>query len=140
MLEGHPIESKAVLDIRRGGARSETTAISINPSDPLDSLLVAPKLISPIEGATFDTYPRRTSCVWEPTPGAVSYILEWDYSYNGVWDSEAKKRPGVGFPVKGTQFTFGFVGAQPGRWRVWPVNPSGQRGQPSEWRTFRYLR
>jgi TonB family protein len=27
----------------------------------------------------------------------------------------------------------------PGRWRVWPVNGSGRRGNPSEWRTFRYL-
>jgi hypothetical protein len=33
-----------------------------------------------------------------------------------------------------------FVGAQPGRWRVWPVNSSGQRGNPSEWRTFRFLK
>jgi len=45
----------------------------------------------------------------------------------------------VHFAVNGTAYTFNFIGAQPGRWRVWPLNRNGKRGNPSEWRTFRYL-
>jgi len=48
--------------------------------------------------------------------------------------------PGTAFVTRATEYTFEFVGAQPGRWRVWPVNKQGKRGNPSEWRTFRYLR
>jgi hypothetical protein len=58
----------------------------------------------------------------------------------GVWHLEDQKMPDFGYPVEGTEFTFDFVGAQPGRWRVFPVNAAGQRGMPSEWRTFRYTR
>jgi hypothetical protein len=78
MVDGHPIDAKAVLEIKRGGTRlmprsfprlrtgtGSGTAVSINPSDPIDFSLAAPKLISPVDGAVFDTYPRRTSCVWD---------------------------------------------------------------------------
>jgi hypothetical protein len=132
---GGPVEVTGVFDLTR-----TVTPSSLPASDPIDPSLSAPKLISPADGAVFDIYPRRTTCQWEPSPGAVSYIFEWDYNYNGVWDAEAKKRPGAVFPVTGTQYTFDFVGAQLGRWRVWPISATGQRGAPSEWRTFRYRR
>jgi len=79
-------------------------------------------------------------CSWRPSAGAASYILEWDYSYHGVWHAEDRNMPGTGQAVHGTEAEFDFVGAQPGRWRVWPVNAKGERGNPSEWRTFRYTR
>jgi hypothetical protein len=107
----------------------------------VDASIPAPKLISPVDGTVFENgSPRRTSFQWEPSPGAVSYLFEWDYSYNGVWDAEANKRLGMGFPVQGTQYSLDFVGAQPGRWRVWPVSAAGPRGLPSEWRGFKYLK
>jgi TonB family protein len=132
-----PVEVEGVFELTRSVPSS---SLPLSQSDPIDPSLPAPKLISPADGEVFDIYPRRTTCQWEVSPGAVSYIVEWDYSYNGVWDAEAKKRPGAGFPVNGTQYTFEFIGAQPGRWRVWPVSATGRRGAPSEWRTFRYTR
>jgi hypothetical protein len=83
-------------------------------------------------------FPRRTGFSWEPVPGAAAYILEWDYNSNGVWHAEAEKIPGAGYLLTGTDYLFEFVGAQPGRWRIWAVNADGKRGIPSEWRTFRY--
>ncbi len=77
---------------------------------------------------------------WAPSENAVSYLLEWDYSYNGTWHLESSKNPDFGYVVQGTEFSFDFVRAQPGRWRVFPVNAAGQRGDSSEWRTFRYTR
>ena len=32
-----------------------------------------------------------------------------------------------------------FVGAQPGRWRVWAVDKEGREGFKSPWRLFVYL-
>jgi len=108
--------------------------------DAVDASLPAPKLISPPDDSVFDIFPRRTTLAWEPSDGAVSYIVEWDYSYKGVWHSEEHNTPGATFRSSGAAFTFDFVGAQPGRWRIWPLNAAGERGQSSEWRTFRYLR
>jgi TonB family protein len=114
--------------------------ITFSPSDPIDNSLLAPKLISPDDGAVFNVFPRVTTLRWLASPGATSYIVEWDYSYAGIWHIDDKKMPDFGFPVQGTEFSFDFVGAQPGRWRVWPVNAKDQRGNASEWRTFRYTR
>ena len=35
-------------------------------------------------------------------------------------------------------YTFDFVGAQPGRWRVWAVDVNGQKGPKSDWWGFSY--
>ena len=96
-------------------------------------------MISPKEGSVFDVFPRRTTVEWEPSEGAASYLVEWDYSSNGIWAANDRD-PEVGYPTTATSFTFVFVGAQPGRWRVWPVNAAGELGQSSEWRNFRYLK
>src|SRR6266404_1579382 len=87
---GGPVEVKGVFDLTRS-----VTPSSLPAPEPGDPSLPAPKLISPADGAVFDTYPRRTTCQWEPSPGAASYILEWDHSNNGVWDAEARKRSGA---------------------------------------------
>jgi hypothetical protein len=39
----------------------------------------------------------------------------------------------------GTTFTQGFVGAQPGRWKVWAVDSQGNDGPQSGWWTFVHL-
>ena len=41
-----------------------------------------------------------------------------------VWDRD----------VRGTSYTFNFVGAQPGRWRVWAIDVDESEGPRSEWR------
>ncbi|HXM44945.1 MAG TPA: energy transducer TonB [Bryobacteraceae bacterium] len=124
--ENHP-------SLRRGLA-------PISPPVPQDSSLPSPKPISPPDRATFDAYPRHLTCRWGASPGAVSYLLEWDYMAGDAWHAESQGIPGTAHEVTATETTFDFVGAQPGRWRVWPVNGNGQRGNPSEWRTFRFLR
>jgi hypothetical protein len=113
--------------------------VAILSADPQDSSLPAPQLISPPDRALFDGYPRRVRCKWEVSPGAVSYLLEWDYMDRDAWNAEYQGVPGAAIIATGVEETFNFIGAQPGRWRVWPVNGSGQRGNPSEWRTFRFL-
>jgi hypothetical protein len=37
-------------------------------------------------------------------------------------------------------YEFDFVGAQPGRWRVWAIDEAGREGFKSPWRLFVYLR
>jgi TonB family protein len=119
-------------------APARAQMITLSPGDPIVTSLIAPRLISPEDGAVLAVFPRQTTVRWAPSPNAASYLVEWDYGYNGVWHLEDQKMPDFGIPVQGTEFTFDFPGAQPGRWRVYPVNAAGQRGAPSEWRTFRY--
>ena len=105
----------------------------------LEPPVLTPKLVSPLDNATFATIPRLTVCKWKPYLGAVSYILEWDYLNNAVWQSETSNRY-MEVLANGTEASFDFIGAQPGRWRVRPVNAQGKRGNPSEWRGFAYTR
>jgi TonB family protein len=119
--------------------RLQREMVAISAPEPQDYSLPAPQLISPRDGGLFDGYPRRVRCKWEASPGAVSYLLEWDYMDRDAWNAEYQGIPGTAMIAAGVEETVHFIGAQPGRWRVWPVNASGQRGNPSEWRTFRFL-
>jgi hypothetical protein len=119
---------------------SSSGIVTFSPADTMDNSLRAPRLISPEDGAIFSTFPRQITVRWQPSADAASYIVEWDYSYNGVWHIDDKKMPDFGLPVRGTEYSFDFVGAQPGRRRIFPVNAKGERGLPSEWRTFRFTK
>jgi hypothetical protein len=89
----------------------------------------------------FEHYPRETTVVWSPVSDAAAYMVEWDYGNprDGSWASERADRTGT---LRSTDpvATFQFVGAQPGRWRVWALDAKGAAGQKSEWREFRYTR
>jgi len=104
------------------------------------SLLAAPKLLSPEPGAVFDHYPRQTTVVWSEVPGAASYAVEWDYKSGDSWAAESRGSSGAILTVQKPVAMFPFVGAQPGRWRVWAADPSGVEGPKSDWRGFRYTR
>jgi hypothetical protein len=99
---------------------------------------VTPVLLSPADGAIFDIYPRTTVYAWQAVPGATSYRIEIQYCpATGCTDADSarwKLRT-----VTDTSFTDNFVGAQPGRWRITAVLPSGDGGT-SDWRQFRHLR
>ncbi len=96
----------------------------------------APVHFSPPNGAVFSHYPRTTTLRWSPVPGAVSYVVEVEFcSPDGSTCRDLLTRT-----VAGTSFTFDFVGAQPGRWRVRAVFPGGARSPASEWWGFRYTR
>jgi hypothetical protein len=101
--------------------------------------LRAPTQLSPPDGSVFDHYPRTTTLKWEPVQGAVKYGWEVDYSW-GVWCSETPGCRHSSGSVEATSHTFNFVGAQPGRWRVWGVDANGSNGLKSGWWGFRYTR
>jgi len=107
--------------------------------------LPAPKLISPEDNQVFSIFPRATRLEWSPVEGAASYTVEID-----VCDGRNKSRclnpQPLNLPVNpptsnisATSYEFMFVGAQPGRWRVWAVDKDSRDGFKSEWRTFVYL-
>jgi hypothetical protein len=112
--------------------------------------LPAPAQTAPAEGATFNHWPRRTRLEWVPVEGAVSYWVEVDYCSGRRRDAQSCPDPQPLFNVmkfnpptsgiKATAYEFDFVGAQPGRWRVWAVDREGREGFKSPWRLFKYLR
>jgi tetratricopeptide (TPR) repeat protein len=104
---------------------------------PTHSSLEAPKPLSPEDRAVFEHYPRETTVVWAAVSSAAGYMVEWDFKDNQGWNYD---RNGIAMTVHAIEpvATFRFVGAQPGRWRVWAVDSSGAAGPKSEWREFRY--
>ena len=106
--------------------------------------LPAPAQLVPADGMVFEHFPRRTRLEWAPVEGAVSYRFEVDYC-----DGWREGRTGcpdpqplavTRAPIKETAYEFDFVGAQPGRWRVWALDAAGREGFKSHWRSFAYLR
>jgi hypothetical protein len=49
-----------------------------------------------------------------------------------AWHAEYQGIAGTAFVVNGTEYTFDFIGAQAGRWRVWPVNNTGRSPRQSQ--------
>jgi hypothetical protein len=125
------------------------------------SPLPAPKLLLPEPGAVLNDPGKITNLSWEPVPSAAAYVLEWDYAWKAkeglAWQSEQPassrddvKTQGWWFsshrrylgevPTSQTAYSLHFVGAQPGRWRVWAVDAEDNPGNKSEWREFLYSR
>lgn len=101
------------------------------------AVLRAPGQISPRSNAVFNNFPRRTTLRWRPVSGAAYYMVEVQYY-------DPSRRRWIGNykleRANTTAYTFRFVGAQPGRWRVWAVGRNGTAGRKSPWRGFRYTR
>jgi hypothetical protein len=106
---------------------------------PDPAALPAPKLVSPEHLSRFNHYPRTTVLVWEAVPGAAGYRVETDFQAGGQWVSEEQGNA-YSVDVTATTYKFNFVGAQPGRWRVWAFDARGREGAKSEWREFVYSR
>jgi sugar lactone lactonase YvrE len=111
--------------------------------------LSAPRPVSPPDGTVFNSFPRTTTLKWEAVPGAIRYVVEVDYydpqNFPGAnlkpgWVSERDRNIYIQQATQSTSYTFEFVGAQPGRWRVWAVGSNGQEGAKSDWMVFRYTR
>lgn len=115
-----------------------------------EETLPAPQLLAPDEGAVMNHYPRKTTVTWEPVIGAATYtveiqypgpmdsgVAEWiDYSENLSHFPAANYVPPV--RITATSFTFNWVGANLGRWRVWAIDGAGKEGIKSQWRRFRF--
>jgi hypothetical protein len=109
--------------------------------------LPAPQPMSPDDNQIFDIYPRVTRLEWGAVDGAVSYAVEVDYcqfrrNSHECFDPQTLISPAIrtASNILSTSYEFRFVGAQPGRWRVWAIDKDGRDGFKSAWRTFVYLR
>ena len=124
------------------------------------SALPAPKLLVPEADAVLQDRAKKLVLSWAPIPSAAAYVLEWDYGWRNkqglAWQSEQSassrddaqtqgwwflphRRSPAEIPTSETAYALSFVGAQPGRWRVWAVDAEDNPGNKSEWREFRYL-
>jgi len=105
--------------------------------------LAAPILLNPKCGATFNIYPRTTHLQWRAVPGATSYTVEidcFDCCVAGKWCTEVGRTWLVVPNIRTLSYSFDFVGAQPGRWRVWAAGSGRLEGLKSEWCEFRYTK
>jgi hypothetical protein len=107
------------------------------------ALLPAPVQRGPSNGMSFNRYPRTTTLTWRPVSGAVSYGIEIDCMgccQTGRWCADVGKRWKIQTGLTSARYVFDFVGAQPGRWRVWAIGQNGRGGKRSGWWEFRYTK
>ena len=106
--------------------------------------LPVPTQLTPPSGALLSGYPRLTTLQWSPIadPSGVWYRAEIEFQnpLNGLWlplPLEVYGSCGGHIVARSCQFTF--VGANPGRWRVWAEDGAGNTSAKSDWWFFRYL-
>jgi hypothetical protein len=100
----------------------------------------------------FDIFPRTTTLVWAAVPGAATYdiVIEFGNNCTGfarctLWSAHSNAQ------TTALAYTFGFVGAQPGRWHIISRDANGTiipgsfdiegvpiADSPSPWVYFRY--
>ncbi|MBK8135942.1 MAG: SH3 domain-containing protein [Chloroflexi bacterium] len=104
---------------------------------PLIFVILTPAVpvqTSPADGAVFNIFPRTTTLMWNAASGASSYEVrrQWcDGSGNNCNNY-------TDVTTAATSYTFDFIGAQVGRWRVRSVSAGGVKSDWSPWRTFRH--
>lgn len=85
--------------------------------------------------------PRTTVARWDAVPGAASYTVEIDCFHccgPDQWCTEVGSKWKIVPDLKETTYSFDWVGAQPGRWRVHAVDAGGRKGPKSGWTDFDY--
>jgi len=103
--------------------------------------LSAPQQLAPPDGSVFSVYPRTTTLSWATVVNAATYGVEIDCFQCCVanqWCTDVGGPSQIEDGLKQPSYTFNFVGAQPGRWRVWATDGSGHKGAVSGWWGFRY--
>ena len=106
-------------------------------------LFSAPQHLSPADGTVFDHFPRATILLWSAVPGAVSYVVEVDCYHccaTDQWCTDVGETWQIVPDIHETTYTINYVGAQPGRWRVWAINANGDTSPKSDWWVFVYNR
>jgi hypothetical protein len=106
-----------------GGDNATLTSSLVNEN-------AGPGLI--VDSFGFNIFPRTTTLSWIPVAGAVTYQVVTEFGNGsatnpfctvptecGLWT------PGSPLTTTGLTTTIGFVGAQPGRWRVTALNAAG---------------
>ena len=129
------------LRARIDGEWREWGAAQAFDAEPVDAdcgTLPPPQQIAPPDGAVFGHFPRTTVLEWAPVPQAASYSIDRDICQNPACIEGQTSPTQPVTNLTSTSYTFNWVGAQPGRWRVWAVNGSGLPGEKSGWREFRF--
>ncbi|RNC67176.1 MAG: PASTA domain-containing protein [Desulfuromonadales bacterium] len=124
-------------------ARESSVMLVIQSSAGTGATLPPPALVSPADGVAYNRFPRSMALRWQPVDGAVRYSVEIDCLHcceSGKWCSDLGRPWRVVPNLTETRYAFDFVGAQPGRWRVWAVDKRGREGAKSRWREFRHTR
>lgn len=100
--------------------------------------LAAPVQLSPASGTVFNNYPRTTTLQWSAVTGAASYTVQVYYYQPGDTTCTGGAQDYLTPNITNTTYTFEFVGAQPGCWRVWAVDAAGRQSSMSGWWEFSY--
>ena len=104
---------------------------------------LVPLQVAPPSDSVFDHFPRTTTLEWTSVAGATSYVVEVDCfscCRKNAWCTDIGGPSEVIRGITDTSYSFKFVGAQPGRWRVWAVDTDERESPRTEWRRFRYTR
>lgn len=130
--------AKAEADSAKVNTNAERGATKGSESgSPAKNEPAAPRQLAPADGSVLDQFPRKLTLRWAALAGAknVKYEVEVEYQEpDGKWTPyPAGKATGQ------TERELEFVGAQPGRWRVWAIE-DGRNGPKSDWWTFRFTR
>ena len=95
-----------------------------------------PRQLSPADRTSFSHFPRTVTLAWEAVPNAESYKVEIEYDASSGEASPQWTILGSVTNVNEPTYSFDFLGAQAGRWRVWAVDAKGQDGPKSAWWVF----
>ena len=95
----------------------------------VDPGVAAPVQVTPEDGASIDTFPRKTLISVQPVSGALGYQME--LASQGVSMGASSTTPQIAFEAPG-------VGSY--KWRVWAILPDGLRSAASGWRNITYLK
>jgi hypothetical protein len=101
-----------------------------------------PTQLLPVDGSVLNNLPRITTLQWTTVAKAVSYTVEIDCYQccaTDKWCTDVGKTWDLVSDIKQTTYTFIFVGAHPGRWRVLAVDASDQKSPFTGWWTFSYI-
>ena len=100
------------------------------------SPISVPRPLSPTDRTSFNQFPRTVTLAWEAVTSAKGYKVEIEFDTSDGRASPRWSTFGSITNVNATTYTFDFIGAQPGRWRVWAVDAKGQDGPKSDWWVF----
>jgi hypothetical protein len=100
--------------------------------------MATPTLTNPASNQIFGHYPRTITLSWKMAPAAVGYKLEIAFCQPDRTTCANYTPVTISDPLK-SAYTFSFVGAQPGKWRVTTLGGSLYRdSSASAWRWFSF--
>ncbi len=93
---------------------------------------------NPANNEIFGHYPRALTLSWKMVPAAAGYTLEIQYCDSARANCVSYPDVTIADPLQ-SDYSFNFVGAQPGRWRVITLGGATYRDSTaSAWRWFTF--